>query len=82
MAGVVGDAAGYLYGTTEKGGKHDLGTVFKLKPYVSYTVLYSFDGATGRYPRADLIIDPLGNLYGTTSEGGSANKGVIFKISK
>jgi uncharacterized repeat protein (TIGR03803 family) len=32
LASLLGDAAGNLYGTTEMGGTHTFGTVFKLTP--------------------------------------------------
>jgi len=85
LGGLVADAAGNLYGTTEKGGKDDCGIVFKLKPWTSYTILYTFTGRNfdGCHPKAGLAIDPLGNLYGTTYDGGGpGGKGVMFKISR
>lgn len=41
-AGVIRDALGNLYGTTELGGAFGYGTVFKLDPAGQETVLYSF----------------------------------------
>jgi hypothetical protein len=46
LAGVVLDKAGNIYGTTATGGTgnsgYGYGTVFKLTPTGTYTVLYSF----------------------------------------
>ena len=81
LGGLVADAVGNLYGTTEYGGsggctivlptgqsKIGCGTVFKLDTTGVETVLYSFTGsADGSYPLAGLAIDPQGNLYGTNS---------------
>jgi uncharacterized repeat protein (TIGR03803 family) len=76
-AGVVFDAQGNLYGTTNAGGSPscDLGcgTVFKLAPDGTETVLHDFAGAPndGAGPGAALVFGPQGNLYGTTRGGGS-----------
>jgi uncharacterized repeat protein (TIGR03803 family) len=80
FAGVIMDAAGNLYGTTENGGTHSnsycgsgCGTLFKLDTTGKETVLYNFAGITagdGSDPRGELTLDTMGNLYGTTLEGG------------
>jgi len=71
--GLVLDGKGNLYGTTYKGGGG--GTVFKVSPEGTETVLHRFAGGSkdGRYPSAGLVMDGDGNLYGTTSEGGGVN---------
>jgi uncharacterized repeat protein (TIGR03803 family) len=85
LAGLVRDAAGNLYGTTEFGGTKGLGTVFELDSTNHYSVLYSFCPSgtctDGENPKAGLLLDSLGNLYGTASNGG-ANLfyGAIFKL--
>jgi uncharacterized repeat protein (TIGR03803 family) len=76
LAGVVMDAAGNLYGTTEFGGAHEQGTVFKVRPSLkSESVVYSFcsqkNCGDGSEPNAGLIIDQTGHLYGTTEYGGN-----------
>jgi uncharacterized repeat protein (TIGR03803 family) len=86
-AGLVRDAKGNLYGTTDAGG--DLcyiigstpptpstfvycGIAFKLDTTGKETVLHKFTGPPdGALPRAGLVPDGAGNLYGTTSEGGA-----------
>src|SRR5580698_8482387 len=53
--GLVQDASGNLYGTTQKGGAYNFGTVFKVDTTGKETVLYSFaGGADGEYPLAAL----------------------------
>jgi uncharacterized repeat protein (TIGR03803 family) len=79
-AGVVLDASGNVYGTTEGGGSADDGVVYKVDTAGNETVLYSFAGADGRIPIGGVILDSNGNLYGTTSRGGANDDGAAFKI--
>jgi uncharacterized repeat protein (TIGR03803 family) len=90
FGGVVRDAAGNLYGTTEFGGTFNFGTVFKVDGTGNETVLYSFTGgADGASPLAGLIRDAAGNLYGTAFFAGNSGSncsvvggcGVVFKIA-
>jgi uncharacterized repeat protein (TIGR03803 family) len=73
---------GNLYGTTQSGGAHNYGTVFRITPDGTETVLYSFAGGSsdGEYPQAGLIQGSDGNLYGTTYAGGTGNVGTVFRI--
>jgi uncharacterized repeat protein (TIGR03803 family) len=75
---------GNLYGTTFAGGSYvcsgGCGTVFKLTPSGTETVLYRFTGGDGANPTAGLIADASGNLYGTTNGSGSGN-GTVFEIA-
>jgi hypothetical protein len=80
--GLIMDASGALYGTTDSGGISGAGTIFTLTPPITpggawnYSVLYSFSGGTdGGHPfpegaDARLIMDASGALYGTTYQGG------------
>ncbi len=78
IGGLIADAAGDLFGTTQYGGAYGSpygdGTVFEIAKtsdgYASTpTVLASFDGADGHAPVAGLIADAAGDLFGTTSCG-------------
>ena len=85
VAGVVMDAAGNLYGTTDYGGPAAVGTVFKLAPNGdgTYTesVLYAFkDGQDGGHPYGGVILDGNGNLYGTT-QGHNNSFGTVYKLT-
>jgi uncharacterized repeat protein (TIGR03803 family) len=82
-AALVFDKTGNLYGTTVLGGVNELGTVFKITPTGTETVLHSFanDGTDGYYPFAGLVLGKKGILYGTTYEGGSLGDGTVFKIA-
>lgn len=85
VAGLIMDKAGNLYGTTEVGGTHFAGTVFKLDSSGNLTVLHSFTLADGEFPLGSLIMDKKGNLYGTTEFGGNFSNcsmgcGTVFKV--
>jgi uncharacterized repeat protein (TIGR03803 family) len=85
LAALVRDAAGNLYGTTSQGGgTHNGGVVFKLSPAGIETVLYSFtNGADGYFPAAGVLQDAAGNLYGTSTYGGGSEGrgGVVFRLA-
>lgn len=79
---LIQDKQGNLYGTTKFGGAFSGGTVFKLAPDNSETVLHPFSGgADGASPYAGLVADRDGNLYGTTQEGGVSDAGTVFKVA-
>src|ERR1700729_297771 len=87
--GLVMDASGNLYGTTEFGGKYGKGLVFKLIPNAKKTkytehILKNFCAKSGcpdgAYPSSDLIMDADGDLYGTTEGGGKHTDGAVFKM--
>jgi uncharacterized repeat protein (TIGR03803 family) len=74
-AGVVFDASGNLYGTTETGGgPYSYGVVYELSSQQDgtwkETVLHTFHtGDYGGSPYAGVTIDSAGNLYGTGPGG-------------
>jgi uncharacterized repeat protein (TIGR03803 family) len=81
-AGVTQGSDGNFYGTTYQGGTSGLGTVFKITPSGTETVLYSFAGGSdGANPEAGLIQGSDGNFYGTTLQGGAGGLGTVFKIT-
>src|ERR1039458_7566385 len=85
-AGLIFDAAGNLYGTTEQGGAYSHGTVFELTPAAgggwTEQVLHNFNnnGTDGTNPYAGLIFDSAGNLYGTTAAGGGWTEKVLHSF--
>jgi uncharacterized repeat protein (TIGR03803 family) len=88
--GLISDAAGNLYGTTET-------SVFELSPPApsgsswTFALLHEFTGAPndGTYSHAGLVRDAAGNLYGTTLWGGYQGNndcgeigcGTVFEVS-
>ncbi len=91
MAGLIFDAQGDLYSTTEGGGSFGRGTVFRIAPAGEESIVHSFAPGEGAEPVASLTIDATGNLYGTTQYGGAGGCpamlgtlpgcGTVFKIT-
>ena len=72
-----------LYGTANRGGSSDRGTVFAVNTDgTGFTNLHSFAGypSAGAYPTARLVLS--GNtLYGTANSGSTGDGGTIFAIN-
>jgi uncharacterized repeat protein (TIGR03803 family) len=84
QGGVVLDAAGNLYGTTNVCGSSNEGTVFKVDTSGNETVLHNFTGGVkdGGYPEySSLLLDKKGDIYGVTPLGGPSDSGVLYKLS-
>jgi uncharacterized repeat protein (TIGR03803 family) len=87
FAGLIADAHGDLFGTTNEGGANGFGTVFEIAKtahgYASTpTTLVNFNGANGAGPFSGLIADAHGDLFGTTAGGGAYGDGTVFAIAK
>jgi uncharacterized repeat protein (TIGR03803 family) len=81
IGGLIFDAKGNLYGTTEAGG-NAYGVVFELKHsngMWTETVLYAFSGSDGASP-VNVVLHN-GNLYGGTIAGGTYDYGVVYEIT-
>jgi uncharacterized repeat protein (TIGR03803 family) len=82
-SGLIVDPSGNFYGTTESGGAHNLGVVFKLDTSGNYSVLHSFGKRgtlDGVEPFAGLVRDAAGNIFGTTFGGGHYGAGTVYKV--
>jgi uncharacterized repeat protein (TIGR03803 family) len=86
--GLVQATNGNFYGTTQDGGAHGGGTVFKITPSGILTTIYNFcsQGGTkctdGQWPFAGPIQAMDGDFYGTTWSGGANGEGTIFKTTR
>jgi uncharacterized repeat protein (TIGR03803 family) len=93
-AGLIRATDGNFYGTTVFGGTHDdcilynrqpCGTVFKITPDGTLTVLHSFDGTDGEFPWGGLVQGTNGTFYGTTTFGANSNCtqgcGTVFSLA-
>ena len=91
--GVICASDGDIYGTTERGGANDYGTIFKMTAAGALTTLIEFAGNapanSSGMPMAGVIEARDGNFYGTTSGGGvepsgenNLDNGTVFKLSR
>ena len=72
---------GNFYGTNYSGGASNFGTVFKITPAGTETVIYSFDSQPEGQMPVGLIQASNQNFYGTTSGGGTNGNGTAFTFS-
>ena len=75
---------GNFYGSSPQGGTGNGGTIFKITPTGTLTVLANLStaNAVGGSPLGPLIQASDGNLYGTTSAGGvGSTGGTVFKMT-
>jgi uncharacterized repeat protein (TIGR03803 family) len=76
---------GVLYGATATGGvdcgegQEGCGTIFKIAPDGSETVLYAFTSGRYGFPSSGLAEDKAGNFYGTGS-GFRGHHGAIYEL--
>ncbi|MBV9699069.1 MAG: hypothetical protein JO078_02975 [Candidatus Eremiobacteraeota bacterium] len=92
VGGLVADAAGNFYGSTNLGGPSfptchgGCGTIFELHGshgHWSFAVIHDFTTNTGCGPSGNMALDAAGNLYGTTVIGGSGGgNGVVFRLAR
>jgi uncharacterized repeat protein (TIGR03803 family) len=87
--GLVMDPAGNFYGSTEGGGPHNNGTIFKFGFTAGKwkgTMLFDFPNCLkGCYPMGTIARDSTGNLYGMAQGGtnncGGLSCGVVYRLS-
>ncbi len=81
LGAVMQAADGRLYGTTDLGGAHNAGTIYRVDAGGSnFVTLHDFDSTDGANSYAGLVQAPDGYLYGTTYVGGANGVGTVFKI--
>lgn len=94
-AGLTEGPDGNFYGEAASGGPFEntgdpenFGTIFKITPSGTLSVIYSFSGeADGAEPFDGLVLGPDGNFYGVTEASGTYSNGLfsgqgdVFKIT-
>lgn len=81
FSGLLPAADGYFYGTTERGGTFQRGTIFRMTTNGILTTLASFSPTDGAAPAAGLMAAADGSFYGVTMFGGQYDQGTIFRLS-
>jgi len=72
-----------FFGTTTVGGPNNgCGTIFRMTPTGTLSVLYTFVCNDGQRPQVSLAFGSDGNLYGTDPGGQGNVLGTIFRLSK
>lgn len=74
-------ADGAFYGTTQLGGQHGQGTVFRFMPGEGITAVHHFKNMEGQAPRVGLLKLADGSLWSVATLGGEHGKGTIFRVS-
>jgi len=74
---------GNFYGMAFGGGGSgcDCGTIFKISPSGTLTLLHSFQNTDGAFPFSGLIEAGNGIFYGTAFSGGAHGAGTVFKMT-
>lgn len=80
-SGLIRATNGYFYGTTCNGGTSNSGTIYRISPAGTFTVLHSFNGLDGSCPYGPLIQASNGKLYGAASGGGANQFGTLFTLT-
>jgi uncharacterized repeat protein (TIGR03803 family) len=81
LAGVIRDASGNIYGTTERGGYLNQGSAWRLSSSGQFSLLHGFLGTVndGNTPYAGLYL--LGDsLYGASYSDGTSALGGVYKL--
>ncbi len=78
---LVKGADGNFYGLTSGGSATTYGTIFKITPSGTFTVIRNFEYTTGAKPNGHLTLGKDGNFYGLTYNGGTYGTGVVFKLT-
>ena len=89
--GVVFDAQGNAYGTSQLGADNcsqaliypglGCGTIWRLAPDGAFTTIHTFVGTDGAQSDGNLVLH-AGQIYGTTTSGGPGGFGTAFKVAR
>src|SRR5258708_7607668 len=82
LGGVTLGFDGNFYGTTQGGGSHGAGTVFKVTPTGTLTTLWNFaNGTDDSVPFFTTLQGQDGNMYGVSAAQYNGQYGAFFKVS-
>jgi len=84
LGALVQDAKRNWYGVTRGGGSGDHGTVYKVAPDGTHSLMVGFTGnagaAKGGHPTGSLVLWN-GELFGMTESGGAGGGGTVFRVT-
>ena len=83
FAGVVQGSDKFLYGVASTGGANGLGVLFKVSTSgTGYSVLHSFETASGDTPLSTPLLHTNGTIYGMASHGGAKTAyGMVYSLT-
>lgn len=80
--GLIQGSDGNFYGCTQHRGTLNIGTVFKVTPSGTQTLVHSFStGGTDAAEPVVLLQGSDGAIYGAAASGGANATGAIFRIA-
>jgi uncharacterized repeat protein (TIGR03803 family) len=80
LGGLIADATGNIYGTTQFGGLYNDGTLFVVTTSGQFKLLHSFNVATDGAGVTGILLSG-GKLYGPTTSGGPNTGGTVFALN-
>jgi len=82
-AGLMLSADGNFYGTAYQGGDVGYGTLYRMTPDGTVSVVHHFGGPSfdAGFPLAAVVQDADGNFYGTSERGGYLDRGAAWRFS-
>ncbi|HEY3333530.1 MAG TPA: choice-of-anchor tandem repeat GloVer-containing protein [Capsulimonadaceae bacterium] len=81
VSGLVQAPDGSFVAASATTGDDYKGEVFRVAADGTRTILHSFSGGDGAYPRASLVYGGDGYFYGTTHSGGDNDMGTVYKVA-
>jgi uncharacterized repeat protein (TIGR03803 family) len=81
LASLIQGSDGNLYSTTTNGGASQSGSLFKITPTGTATMVYSFNSASEGQNPLGLIQGTDGNFYGAAANGGTHGYGTVFMVT-
>jgi uncharacterized repeat protein (TIGR03803 family) len=82
QAGLIRASDGYLYGTTNRGGRDGVGTIYRMIDAHTVQTVHTFkwEGGGPTYPTTPLLQASDGMLYGASTSGGDVGWGTIYRL--